>query len=601
MQIITQKKNKPTTNNSNSVYNYSIKPLIVQNLKEVKHFKNFMELKVIEKNYSNNKESNTNNAKETGKPKKGKKSNTKVKYIKNKHIDLKKNYESYKKCKKRTGLIYLLRNPEKLPLELNLQPIFGRIDLETFNFYLNDMAKTKFYGVNLIDILKISQNPKLIVHNCFNIILNSVDAGKLLKGPLTLCFKKKTIMDLWMKTISEFKECQIDSSNKTKANGVLVDFGKVNKLIKDPKKKPENKLYYDNTNKVVRRKSANAHKEAQVKKLMKKIVSSITTGSIATNQIKRKMKNELKKTRKAAKQMQKKQRLIKKIVKKRIKMENKKKNKLINAEAKNKEIRLLKAVKSRIVQLKKKETKKFKKELKRQIKSEKRLANRKTKKMINYLVNKGKSPRKEAKKAAARVKKGLPPKKIKGVKVITPGKKTKEGKPIAASNLTKRQIKKMKPRNRKILAKRAAKAAKQNAKANKVVIPGIDKNPLVKGSISTYAKKIMKNKKLKNYDTCVDNRLLNFVDKKYVTNTCKKIYGESLESKCEKKTKFCGMCCSHHVGLAFKNHYKKCFNQCSNLLRGVKNEDDKVKKIKSRKNDKKNDEKNDDKKKDKKD
>lgn len=482
-------------------------------------------------NNNNNKESNSKPKKAKGKKggkKKGKKSNTKVKYIKNKHIDIKKNYESYKKCFKRTGLIYLLRNSEKLPLELDLQPIFGRINLETFNFYLNDMAKTKFYGIKLIDVLKISQNPKLIVHNCFNIILNQLDSGKLLKGPLTICFKKKQKMQDWMKTISEFKECQIDSSNKNKANGVLVDFGKVNKLIKDPKKKPEKKLYYDNTNKVVRRKTASAHKEAKVRKLMKKIVSSITTGSLQTNQIKRKMKNELKKTRKSAKQMQKKQRLIKKIVKKRIKMENKKKNKLLNLEAKNKEIRLLKAVKSRIVQLKKKETKKFRKELKRQIKSEKKIANRKTKKMINYLVNKGKSPKKEAKKAAARIKKNLPPKKIKGVKVIVPGKKTKDGKKMAASKLTKRQLKKMSPRNKKILAKRAAKAAKQNAKASKVVIPGANKNPMAKGSVSSYAKKIMKKKKLKNYDSCTDNRLLNFADKKYIFATCKKIYGESV-------------------------------------------------------------------------
>merc|ERR1711957_1055490 len=263
------------------------------NLKEIKNFKNFLEI--------SSDKTKKPKAKKGGK--KGK-SSTKIKYITNKHINTKKNYETYSKCKVRTGLIYLLRNSEKLPMELTLQPIFGRINLNTFNFYLNDMAKTKFYSIKLLDILKLSQNPKLTIHNCFNIILNQIDAKKLLKGPMSICFKNNKKMKDWMKTISEFKECQIDTSNGKKQNKVLIDFGKVNKLIKNPKKVPEKKLYYDNSNKVVVKRSKNAHKEAQVKKLMKKIVSSITTGSIQANSIKRKMKNELKKNRKRAKNMQ---------------------------------------------------------------------------------------------------------------------------------------------------------------------------------------------------------------------------------------------------------------------------------------------------------
>ena len=122
--------------------------------------------------------------------------------------------------------------------------------------------------------------------------------------------------------------------------------------------------------------------------------------------------------------------------------------------------------------------------------------NKKTKKMINYLVNKTKSPKKAAREAIARVNKGLPPKKIKGIKIKIPGRK----------KLTKKQIKKMKPQARKKLAKRAAKAAKQAAKAEKIVIPGLGKND-EPGSISTYAMTVMKTKKLKNYDRCIDNRI----------------------------------------------------------------------------------------------
>jgi len=79
-----------------------------------------------------------------------------------------------------------------------------------------------------------------------------------------------------------------------------------------------------------------------------------------------------------------------------------------------------------------------------------------------------------------------------------------------------------------------------------------------------------------------------------------------MENKCDRKKKFCGMCCSHHVGLSFKNHYKKCFNTCENLIRGIRNDKDddnnKKKKINTKpsQNEKEKDEKKDEKKDDKK-
>jgi len=205
------------------------------------------------------------------------------------------------------------------------------------------------------------------------------------------------------------------------------------------------------------------------------------------------------------------------------------------------------------------------------------MQNKKTKNMINFLVNKTKSPAKAARQAIARVKKGLPPKKIKGIKIK--GKK----------KLTKKIIKKMKPAAKKKLMKRVAQAAKQKVEANKIVIPGMKKSS-EKGSISTYAMKIMKTKTLKSYDKCIDNKILSFKDMGYIRGTCKNLYGESLKKKCDHKHKFCGMCCSYHVGLSYRNHYKRCFNKCSNLVRGVKNTDD----------DKDKKDKDDDKKKDKK-
>ena len=542
------------------------------------------------------------------------------------------------------------------------------------------MEKSKFFQLNLIDILRISQNPKLVIHNCVNIILNQIGSKELLKGPMTICFKNKTNMSDWIKTIHNFKECQLDSNNHLKDNKVLVDFRKVNTLMPNTAKgklngfkgslnniqeKAENKLFYDNADKVLRRNNAGVKKQEKVKYLMEKIVSSITGGSIQTNLIKKKMLNQLKKTRNNSKMMQKQQRLIEKIVEKRIQMENLKKERLLNLEAKNKEIRLLKAVKSKILQMKQKEVKVLDKELKRQINFEKKLSNNKTKKMINYLVNKSQTinPGLAARKAAERLNQGLSLKKIKGVKIAVPvigksysnsknsknaknakspknakmakkiiktiqlknsqnfkkatnfnypksllkfgikilpngkGKgeiKLKSGKTVIArilkngklqlpngkilakskiailkniykprskksgsiknnskkslaklskssknkllpngkvllvSNLTKQQVKKLKPEVKKIIVQRVKQAAEQKAKSEKIFIPGLYKNEYAKGSVSSVAEKVMENKQMKNYNRCIDSRVLNFTNTNYIHATCKDIYGENV-------------------------------------------------------------------------
>jgi hypothetical protein len=160
-----------------------------------------------------------------------------------------------------------------------------------------------------------------------------------MKGPLSICFKNKKKTIEWMQTIKEFKECQVDITNIKKDNKMLMDFGKVNKLMKDKESsliKPELTLMYDNDSKITAKDEPTHRKEIVVNKLMKKIVTSITQGSIQNEVLKRKMKDELKKTKIAAREMKKKEDLIRDIVQKRIELENKKKDELRNIEAKNK-------------------------------------------------------------------------------------------------------------------------------------------------------------------------------------------------------------------------------------------------------------------------
>merc|ERR1712023_579618 len=70
-------------------------------------------------------------------------------------------------------------------------------------------------------------------HNCFNIVLNFSEENTLRKEPLTICLKGKRKANDWMRTINEFKECQIDITKGKKDDKVLVDFRKINK-IKNP-------------------------------------------------------------------------------------------------------------------------------------------------------------------------------------------------------------------------------------------------------------------------------------------------------------------------------------------------------------------------------
>merc|ERR1712151_1330512 len=179
------------SNNENTIKNngYNRSPQIVQNLSEVKglHSQQYQ------------KKQKTN---------KHKKPSRKIKFIKNPHLNFNGIKETYKKCKVKSGLIFLMRKKEKK--EISLQPVLAKIDLANLSFYLSNSPKSKFYQINLLNILRISRTKFDEKHNCFNIVLNFSEENTLRKEPLTLCLKGKRKVNDWMRTINEFKECQID-------------------------------------------------------------------------------------------------------------------------------------------------------------------------------------------------------------------------------------------------------------------------------------------------------------------------------------------------------------------------------------------------------
>ena len=72
---------------------------------------------------------------------------------------------------------------------------------------------------------------------------NDIIHKSLSKGPISICAKNKKHMNNWITAIQEFKECEISVVKKNNIhNKVLVDFDKVNNLLKLHGKKGKDKL-----------------------------------------------------------------------------------------------------------------------------------------------------------------------------------------------------------------------------------------------------------------------------------------------------------------------------------------------------------------------
>jgi hypothetical protein len=280
--------------------------------------------------------------------------------LKNPHLPISlkklKDGETYSKCHEKTGYIYLANNvfsSNNLPLQIKVVPIFAILTRRTISFMMGPQEKSMFNQIKLENIQKITQ--RYTNSFCFDIVENNVIENSLAKGPISLCAKNTHHMQNWITAIQEFKECSINIvSMDNMQNKVLIDFEKVNELLKPrsnlQKQKEYNPLYYDgdgNGEHPYIKKD-----ETEISKVLKTIVNTIEGANINERQISRTMYSKIQRAEKFAFDVKRKTDLLDSMIQKRQMREKDKEAKLIQYESKARELRLLKAVLGRIKQYK---------------------------------------------------------------------------------------------------------------------------------------------------------------------------------------------------------------------------------------------------------
>jgi hypothetical protein len=320
-----------------------------------------------------------------------------VKIIANKELFKKsRGIENYAKCQKKTGILNLIKGQSKLPFVLNLLPTYVHLGLSTFNIYKTTNSNTLISTIKIVDIERVNQRKLLTKFNCFDLILAD-NANLRLKDDdlITLCAKNKTEMENWIHAFLEFKECQVNIRHLNNADQVMLDYKKVDELLKTtnvPKAliSPEKKisdLRYDSTNNAYKKAPEVMYRQAKVRKIVENIMDSMKKGNIMNDKIKRELRDKLKKARKFRQDVGKKQGDIEELVAQRVNLERKKQIVNVGKKQKKKELALLKAVEQRMAQLKKKEIEQISKNVKKEIADEKKKASKEAKDMMWTLIN----------------------------------------------------------------------------------------------------------------------------------------------------------------------------------------------------------------------
>jgi hypothetical protein len=282
--------------------------------------------------------------------------------------------ETYNKCNKKTGYIFMPKekfkfSPNNLPMQIKVIPIYLILTKNTLKFLMGPKEISMFNEIYLENIQKITQ----IYPNsfCFDLIENNVIENTLTKVPISLCSRNAINMQNWITAIQEFKECNIniannydneddngngkENSNDDMQQKVLIDFEKINQLLKPHKMNLENSkefdpLYY---NKEGVNKNLNTKTNMiEFSNVLNKIVHTIEGGNINEQKIKRNYNSEILKAQKFAFDFKKKTEILDELIQKRQMREKEKEEKLIKYETKARELRLLKAVLERIKQYK---------------------------------------------------------------------------------------------------------------------------------------------------------------------------------------------------------------------------------------------------------
>jgi hypothetical protein len=259
-----------------------------------------------------------------------------------------------KYCTYKHGFLYLVKDPKKLgdaPLSIHTVPVFVSLTMESLNVQMGVELKTLFALVKTVNILKITKKFKNA--NCFEILEDDIVEESLSKNPIVLCASNSKSLANWVRALQQFKDCIYNTDSKMTETETLIDFNRVNQLLKTPKGKVtkfDEGLFYDKAPLPIVRKETRI--ETVMKTELEKIVGLLERGRINEMNKKRTMDAKLKGAENIEKDIRNKKAMIDKILDTRANKDKENDEKLKADEEKKRELQLLKAVRARISQYK---------------------------------------------------------------------------------------------------------------------------------------------------------------------------------------------------------------------------------------------------------
>jgi hypothetical protein len=328
-------------------------------------------------------------------------------------IAKKKKFNSYRKCDVKTGLVNQIVKIDDKKRELTLQPVYYQLNTQSLNLY--DTMSNK---AQLISVLNIDKVVRLLEiysgTHCITFVVRL--ENKKESEALTVCPDNIKDKDTWTRMITEFKECDIHVTKSEVNEQVLMDFSKVNSLLtpRNPPVTPrlakviaaipgakaapivtaggrviarkrgaprkggrmtraeEEKdlldgMYYDNSQKTVRKSPKAVVRTQQMKKQVKSIIQEIQMGNLAQKKLQREYQGKIAQAERVAKEVEQQKEIVREILQKRAEKQQERKAVTEQKTVQNKELQLMKAVKMQIQKIKTDEIKETKQALKKQL------------------------------------------------------------------------------------------------------------------------------------------------------------------------------------------------------------------------------------------
>ena len=210
-------------------------------------------------------------------------------------------YSFYKKCSVKTGFVNLI---QERPLSQNnytikVSPIFAKININNFSLFISYKSKKPLFIIPLKDIQRIDKH--YLNTFCFDIIISKLNKSfQFSKGALSLCSNSLHEMQKWVKSILEFKQCQI-SNELVDHNKLIIDFDNVNKAKSQQSSLSKHyqlsDLYYNGKDKIRKKTRMTTNTSRTINKAFRKLMSSITRGNLAKENIRRIFRGKLAKAR----------------------------------------------------------------------------------------------------------------------------------------------------------------------------------------------------------------------------------------------------------------------------------------------------------------